>query len=614
MAILRNFRNILVSSLVLIIFTMPIAAQSPENDQILKSIPAETLFCVRINNFTGSMTQLDQFLSGVSPISVSPLVQGQLTNLLGSPQLAGLNMNGNIAAFGAVLNSQEAQASGMPDIFIGVLAPVTDYKQFIDGIASKTPADSNGVAKILSLGNPVILVTQSGNNALITWANEYDNLVKYKKLMSSPTAGKTSLSSTLDASEAKLAVSEPVWIYGNIQQASKTFGPMLTGAIEGIKASMSNIPAAETGISTAEIQNIMNIYVKMIDTFMKEAKSTSLSINPTAGALKITNVTTAVPGTQIAKMFTSNPSAKENNLLPYLEDGAMMNVAFTIDGALGKEAVDFQAELLSMLGGGKISQENLQKMKALTANVIDCVAGPVVYTFAENAGTKPPFKGKYIIAVKDEKKFQQLLGESTELMTSTGFLDIYKSMGIDAGFKINRGVETYKGVSIDSAKLTLKAIDTAAPQAQMIQSMYGDGFEYRWGIVNGLFASTIGSDSDKTLHELIDKIQAGQAKQLGSETKAALSLIPGAEKADFFVSMNLLRLFKMGSSMVTAIAPLPIPSVDIQTKSSLVIDGKTDNGKMTIHLALPKEHVQEIMKAVMTIQQEMMKSQPAAKM
>jgi hypothetical protein len=614
MVTLRKFRNFIVSALALTVLTMPLYAQSPESDQLLKSIPGDALFCVRINNFNNSLGQMDQFLTGISPVGVSMLIKAQLTNLLGSPQLAGLNMDGSFAAFGTILSSRDPMPAGMPNVFIGVLAPVSNYKQFIDGISSKTPADANGIVKVLSLGNPVILVTQYGNYALCAWANEYDNLMRYKSLMNVGTgaAPKTQLlRSAMGSPEARQAVTEPFWMYANIQQVSKAFGPLISSGIAGIKATLQNIPATNTGMSPEGLQNIMNMYVNIIETILKEVKSVSLSMNPTPTVLNLTKMTTAVPGTEIAKMLATNPVSEQNNLLPYLEDDAMMNVAFMLNSPFLKQAIDLEVNLISVMSGKSADSEELQKMKSIADNMTETVKGPAVYTISVDPNMTPPFKGNYIIAVKDTEKFQKLMNESIQMMTTMGFLDIYKSMGLEANFNISKNVETYKGVTIDSAKLSMKFTEANTPQAQMLDKMYGGGFEYRWGMVKDLFAITIGTDAEASMHKLIDKIQAGGAtQQLAPEIKNALSLVPGAEKADFFATFNLLRVFRMISGIMTTALPAPFPSINVQSSSNFVVDGKASDGILTVHVALPKEHLQEIMRAIITIQQEAMKNQP----
>ena len=607
----RTLRNITVLTLVFLIFSMPLLTQAQENDQALKSIPDKALFCLRINNLNNSLSQLDQFLAGVAPVNLSGMVMQLLPGILGSPELAGLNMDGSITAFGTLASNPESQSIGDINIFAGILVPVTNYQAFIDGIANKTPADDNGVVKLTLLKN--VLVTQLNNYALVTWESNYDKLISYKKAMNNSSAKPARLSSVLDSAQAKQATTEPVWIYGNIEQAAKTFGPMITAGLQTVKTMASSLPSSETGIEPAEMQNIMDMYFSLIDTVMKETKSVSISINPTPNALNITKIVDTIPGSKMAKMFSLSSSKSQNDLLAYLEDGSMMNFAFSMDSPIWKESIDLQMDLISMLGGDAVSKEAIDKMKSLSQEVLNYTSGYAVYTFSEDNDINPPFKGKYIIGVKDEKKFQQVINKASELINSTEFLGIYKNMGIDFQYKVERNVETYKGVSIDSAIFSMKFDESNNQQAQMIEEIYGDGFEYRWGVTNGLFAATIGSDADQTIHELIDIIQSGQAKQICSETQAAISLLPGAEKADFFFTMNILRLMKLGMNMAGSVLPISLPPLDnIQTNSNIVVTGNSDNGKMTIKLALPKEHIQEIMNAIMTMQ--MMQSQPAARL
>jgi len=177
-------------------------------------------------------------------------------------------------------------------------------------------------------------------------------------------------------------------------------------------------------------------------------------------------------------------------------------------------------------------------------------------------------------------------------------------MGIETSFEIQRGVDNYKNVSIDSAKLTMKSTDAASPQGQMINAMYGGGFDYRWGIVDGLCVLTIGSNADSSIRELIDQVKAGRT-QMGSEVKAALELLPEAEKADFVVTYNMLRWLKIVGSMTVMPIPMPMLQTDIPTKSNIALAGKAGNGKMVVDIALPKEHLKEITTAVLTMQQQM---------
>ena len=598
----RRLKNVATAGLlVLLIFTASLHAQSQGNNELLKMIPAKSLFCVRINNFDYTLNQIDQFLAGVSPMpmGVSMLVRMQLANLLGSPQLNGLNTNSSFAVFGTTLPGESSQTNPVSNIFIGILAPVTNYIQFIDGNPNCTEPDEKGISKITSDGTPIMLVTKAGDYALMSWANDYDKLVTMAKTISSDSSA--GISGILNAAETKQAETEPIWAYGNVQQVSKTFGPIISTKIEEIKTIMKSIEGNPPGASPASIQNIMNMYAGFLETLMKEIKSVSIAINPKSDVLNITKTISAVPGTDMAAMLTADTSSqRENSLLTYLEDGAMANFGATINTSFWKKLNIRSIDLFAAMGGDTMSAEDIAEFKSLASNITDCLDGPLAYSFSNDAKNKPPFAIKYVIAVKDEKKFDQTIEKAMDIMKTSGIMDFYKSMGIETSFNMKRDVDSYKGISIHSAKLTMKGIDTNSPQTQMITSMYGEGFDYRWGMVDGLFACAVSGDVNSTIRELIDQIKADSPKQMGAEINSALALLPGADKADFLVTFNALRLFNMVTSMV----PIPIPPMDVQTKSNIVIAGRAADSKMVVNIAVPKQHLMEIMSAVMTMQQK----------
>jgi hypothetical protein len=594
-----------VGLLVLLVLATGLQAQSlakPADDQLLKMIPAESLFCIRVNNFEYTLSQIDQFLAGVSPMpmGISILARTQLAKVLGSPELNGVNMNGSFVIFGATPPGEPTQTNPISELFIGALVSATDYRQLISGNPNCSQPDEKGVSKITSNGTPIMLLTQAGNYALISWANDYDKLLAMAKAISAAKA--PGLASALDAAEAKLATTEPVWAYGNVQQASKAFGTVVSGKIEEFKTTMKSIDPNRPGAPPMmNIENIMNMYVSIFETLMKETSSVSLTIRPKPTACNLKVSVSAVPGTDMANMFVADASAaQENKLLGYLEDGAMMNFAGNMDGPLWKKLYFIGIDLLEVMAGDSIKAVDIEKFKTLVENMCDSLDGPIVGSASIDSKAKPPFVAKYIIAVKDKKKFNQVIDEAVEIMKTSSIMDFYKGLGIETGFTIQRGVDSYKDVSIDSAKLTMKSTDASSSQGQMINVMYGGGFDYRWGMVDGLWVCTIGSNANSAIRELIDQVKAGGPKQIGDEMKAALTLLPEADNADFVVTYNFLRLFKM----MTAMVPVPIPQMDFPTKSNIVFAGKAGNGKMAVDIALPKEHLTEIMAAFQMMQQQ----------
>jgi len=138
-----------VGLFVLLILATGLQAQSsakPTDDQLLKMIPAKSLFCIRVNHFEHTLSQIDQFLAGASPMpmGISMLARMQLAKVLGSPQLNGVNMNGSLAIFGAILPSEPTQTNPISKVFIGGLVPVTDYRQLISGNPNCGQPDEKG--------------------------------------------------------------------------------------------------------------------------------------------------------------------------------------------------------------------------------------------------------------------------------------------------------------------------------------------------------------------------------------------------------------------------------------------------------------------------------------
>jgi hypothetical protein len=248
---------VLTGLLIFFVFTTTAKAEISAKqgaDELLRMIPADSLFCVRVNNLGNSLSQTDQFLTGVSPMPMflSMLVRGQLAGLLGSPELTGLNMSGSFAIF-AVTTASEPPGTKPSDMFIGVLAPITDYKQFIDGNSNLSPPDANGISKIKSGESAGTLIKQVGNYALFGSGNSS----RFAEMAKSISDGKTTgIVSVLDTNDVNRAAKEPIWAYGNIQLVSKTFGEKIRTGLEEIKTEMSSAkPKRQTRIDV----NDMNV-------------------------------------------------------------------------------------------------------------------------------------------------------------------------------------------------------------------------------------------------------------------------------------------------------------------------------------------------------------------
>ena len=575
---------------------------TPSSDELLKWLPADTLFCVRINNFDYTFSQIDQFLAGVSPVpmGLSMMVRMQLAQNLGSPQLTGLNTAGSFAVFGVTVPGKSTTSDPIADLFIAGLFPVTDYKQFLNGSPTIGKPDAKGISKISSTQSEAV-VAQLGNFAVICPTHDYEKLATFT---SSIKTGKAAgLAAALDATEAGQASQQPIWAYGNMPQVSKIFGPILFAKLQQMKQAMAAGPIGSP-------EKIVDFYGKLLEILLKETKSLSIAINPTSDVLNISETITALPGTDMAKMLVADAAAKKDNkLLGYLEDGAMMNIAATVNKPCCKKSYDKFFDLFAPILGDSVTPQLMAKMKTLTADAIDSLAGPVAFSFATDAKYKPPFTIKYILEVKDKAKYDKVIQETIQMCNDQTLAGFYKSMGMDAACTIERGAASYKGVSINSAKLVIKAADPNVPEAQMIAAMYGEGLEYRWAIVDTIYVLAVGGNADAGVRSLIDRVKAGGPKQLSSEFKAAMTLLPQAENADFVGTFNYVRMLRMLPAIMGAMMPVFMPEIDFPTKSNFAFAGSVGNGKATFDVAIPKQHLAEIMAAFQMMQHQMQQMQ-----
>lgn len=592
-----------------------ILAVGANADGLLDAIPAESLFCVRINNFDRTLGVLDQFLAGATPMPMgaSMMVRMQLAQLLGDPTLQGLDTTGSFAIFGAA-KAKDSNSVGPSDIFGAAILPAKDYAQFVSLSANVSEADANGVSAI-SPGGPggggQAIVAKAGQFALLGSKKNYDELLGLAKSIS---AGKcSSIAKSLEAEQTKQATEAPLWAYGDIQKINKTFGPAITQALEKIQAE-----AAKEMMMTGQPQpmnptRMLKVYFDVFKAFLEQGRYASVTLTPEPTVLKLSKTVAAMPGTEMAKMLTADASLpKQNKLLGYLEDGAFGNFAAKIHKGWMEKLADFGISFFKAMPAGSVSEEELAEWTQLSKDSAETMGNLVAISAKPEPGAKPPIAAKYIVEIKDKEKFEQEKTKAMELMKGGAFFKMYEQMGMKCDLKWLKGVGEYKGVLIDSMKFSIKATDANSMQAQMIQQMYGGGFEYRMAYTNGLFLTVFSSDPDAGIRQLIDTVKAGGPKEMSSEIQAATTLLPGAKDADFVGTLNIIRLMQMG--MAFAPVPMPISLDAIATKSNVVMAGRAADGKLMVDVALPKEHLTELTTGIQMIQQQQMQMQQQQQM
>jgi hypothetical protein len=563
------------------------------NEQVLKVVPADVLFCARVKNLEYSASMIDQFAVGISPmpLATSMMVRTQLARILGNPELAGVNMAGSFAVFATVEPNQT-----IPDIYM--LIPITDYNRVADVNTNVGQRDANGVSALTLEGRPTGYMTKVGGYGLL--ARQYGKCLWMGKSLSAANAA--TLFKSLGPVEVKQADGDLIWVYGNIQKASKTYGPMLLDQIEQLKKAFQKRPEAA---SPMDIGFIMDMYGRLAKTLLDEGKTLTIATSPKPDLLLVKTTFKALPGTETAGILTADVTAsRRNNLGGFLEDGAVMNFIGQMNNpSMKKMNVKF-IDLMAQMVGRDPNADEVVKIKKLAADLIDSYGGPFAFSMSGEPNAKPPFGYKYVIAVKDANGFDKVTDEFTRIWSGSVIDEFMKKMGMETTFTVKHGVDKYKGTSISSANFGMKWGDGNSPETQMLNNMYGEGMDYRWAVVKGLWICTTSGDAN-ALYKLIDQVNAGAPAVVCSEMQKAMGIMPDANNADVLVTYNYLRLFKM----MAGVMPMPMPQINIMSKSNLVFTAKVRNGSATVDIGVPKEHLVEMMTVFQMMMQQQMQQQ-----
>ena len=584
------FRHTISTTLVAIIL-LSVCGFAQAADAVLSTVPADAIFCARINNLNQTTGNLDQYIMGVSPMPVSTagLIKGQLGMMFGNFELKGFDVNGSFAAF-AISESGDKE----PDLYI--LLPVTDYAKLTDPNFRVSQPDTNSISAVGMGPSGQFFIKKVNSFALMS--KDYGKLGTMAAAISG--AKFASLASSLEAAQAKQASSESIWVYANMVKISSVYKKQISNGLEEMKQHVTDMGAAtQNKKSPAFMAGLMNAFVGYAKDFTQQSKSITLSCNPKPDVLNFKVGLDALPGTEMAGMFVADGTARSNPLIGYTEDGTAMNFVGRINHSAFKKLNAKGVDLVAIMAGKDANDPNIVKIKKLCDDYSDSIGDFTAFSLNVEPNAKSFFNAKYVLEVKDVNRFNKAIDEFVRIWTGSMFGDLYKNLGMETGFTVKRGAENYKGVSIDVAKLSIKYTDTNAPEAKMIDAMYGSGFEYRWAIINGLWVCRISSDPN-AICKLIDQVKAGAPAQACPEMQKAMSFIPDAGSKDAVFTYNYLRLMKMMQGF------MPVKMPDIQSKSNLVFAAKVDNGSFTLDFALPKEHLSEMMMAFQMMMQQQM--------
>jgi len=561
-------------------------------DQVLQLVPAESLFCVCINNLDGALSQATDFLTGIAPdgFNAGTMVTGKLGSMVGQDRMEKVRLRGSFAVFGVMLPDDEGNQNPFANLFAGVLVPVKDYDAFVGGDG---PAGL-GVAAISVDGQPRAVAMRLGYHALLSQPGDDDKLKRAWRMLQD---GKASMGSALKPQDRELAATAPIWLYANVEKASAIVRPMLFGKLEQIRAELKKASEKEE-MPIVDPEGIIRFYGALLDMITSETAWIAMGLTPSAEACHVTFTMTTVPGTKLAGTMGAVPHATAyKRMLGNLHDDAVVNVAAAMDGEAWEKSYHLLIDLMPKMIAAEVPQTELADFRRLVSKSFGAMGESLSFTFIAAGEGPGMFSMQYLFEVEDEAAMEQAIREGLQVVNSKTYQELMGNFGVQAHADVESETTMYRGVRINSARLAFETKDQEAPQARMLTAMWGGGFDYRWGIADGHCVYAIGKDADTHARELIDRVKAGGAKGVCPQMKAALASIPNSDKADAVGTFNYVRMLNATLSAMPLpggrkLAPLNTPTEDNVAFASF----SADDG-FSVEVVVPRRHIMEIQSA-----------------
>jgi len=586
---------------------VPTAEGAAENDPLMNLLPEGTVFCVRVNNFTGSMGLLDQYLSGISPMPLSMSVNMLLGGILGDPMMNGVNKYGSFGVVGFIT----ADGSEPSVVF---LLPITDVKPFTSN-ANCTGPDANGLYTLNSPGSPAgpLHFTVVGNHSylLASTADQADALLSAKDLLKNK---KVVPAGRLSAADAKTAASAPAWLWLDMAAGYEMAAPFLR---KGLEEGMEQ--ALQQGALGTKAKDMTGL-ADTADQWLRQADWLSVALTPQADLLTAEVAFVPKTDSELAKMLVRDPAMKSGFALGgHLDSEAPISGLMNMNKPLLKKVNQlFLNVFAGMMSENDDTDEMLSRFNTMLEKSMKTFGSEVAFSFGYQGGM-PPFFMREVIEINDAKAARELMRESTGLVN-----EMYGRMGLTAEMQIAEGAQTYKGTPIDKATIRFSPAEEASEQEKaMVEAMYGkDGLTYPFAITEKALFVTMGTTTgaEADLKKMLDSRSAASA--MPADMQTALKVIPQAQSADFVLSLNVLKLMKgmsemmayMATSAAAQGAPIPpfaqlLEGIALNTQSAMAIGTHIDGGRARTHIALPKQHLMEIAAVAMQIQQKAMMQQ-----
>ncbi len=579
------------------------ATAETAGSDLLELIPADAAVCLKINDLDGTLYNADQYLMGISPLSFNMFLKMQIAQLLGSPQLVGVDTKGT---FAVVMFPAEGPGQKITTFQPGpylIFVPLADAGKFSESLAQVPQQEGvYNLPATTPMGGASLLVLSGKTYAVVTPEKHQAALMSYKKdILRQTTPADWSLRSALTAQHLQDAASPGVWAYANIGGMYDRYAMQLENMVN--MARQMIMFSSATNPDQAANAKMLMVYLELLSKSLAELDSLSINLEPGTEVLHLKKTLTARAGTDMAAMLVPDPDNTPGfKLAGFLDEPAVVNCSLKTNRVFAEKFNSMFLDALSRIFPTQAGSDQLTMLNELMAGWLDVVGDEMAFSFSYMPGT-PPMEIVEVIRVQDTEKSRALVRKAIPAAN-----DIYRLFNMPMSLELKPAAMQLAGTEVDMVKFDIKqpvAADPNDPRAQgmkLAAEMYKDA-AYNLAFVNDMMLFYMGPDCEDKMTGLIDKTKRFIPVRPSGDMKTVIQTLPGAADADFVASFNILRAMTGGLYFMPHIGQANPHAAEMlekiaqstpQSQSCLAAAGKVGDGSITTEIALPRQHLLEI--------------------
>ena len=520
----------------------------------------DALLTVTVSDLHGLLDGVGSVASQVSPMFNGAMLKNMIGMQIGDSDLAGISPEKGLAVIAldptnvfAIIEINEAQ---MPACTNALAAT---------GMLSKYSAG------VLIVGETAEQITKG-----VDYANAVQNTLLARR---TPT-----LRIALKPSESIAKNDEK--IQGLLQMM-----PMMMGM--GMQQNPGTSPEALKGIT-----KVLEGEVRILLSLAKQVESAEITLAPANGSIRITEVYSPVPESNLAD-FCNSPKANPWN--PKLHSGLLDEGAIQIDFCFANPAA---LSALYMAEADQLVKEmelDAEKTKALIESMkkwMEVYGGTGCESiFSDNTSG---LDASILLEVKDEAAALELL-KSMQVDLSV-LTELYKSFGMQMTFDFRENVREHVGVKIHQLKMNLSMEQMSAVEQERFDAMGLTNMQYEIVITDGIMAYAMGEGK---IEQLIDQIKTPNAS---APVLKSRSVYPA--DAIFYCDFNVGKYLTFVSSFIpeTENSPLSQFATMLTDAEPITMAGYRNTGRLMFSANIPGDLLAKIGQIAMQLQ--MQQTQP----